>query len=110
MSAAFCTFDSSDVRFARYKLRATGKNGTTSGTIFSFLVSPGEEEIEVEGREIEYRRGRTRCVSHVFVSLFLLISPSILVSSSFDGLSTISLVRRSHMTCFLKVNTIAMMT
>ena len=30
------------------KSRATGTKGTTSGTIFSFPASPGEEEIEAE--------------------------------------------------------------
>jgi hypothetical protein len=46
------------------KSRATGTNGTTSGTIFSFPVSPGEEEIEAEGldeldvkSEIDYQIG-----------------------------------------------------
>jgi hypothetical protein len=113
VSAAFCTFYSSDVRFARYKLRATDTKGTTSRTIFSFPVSPGEEEIEAEElyelgvkSEISNRRGRNRCMSSVLVLLFLPISPSIPVSRLFDGLSTDYFTGKALGS--LKMNTIAM--
>lgn len=65
MSAAFCTFDPSDVRFATYKLRAASTKDTISGTVSLFPVFPDEGEVEVVELEepgvqlnISNRRGR----------------------------------------------------
>lgn len=45
VSAAFCTLILLMLDFPDKKLRATGTKGTTSGTIFTLPVSPGDEEI-----------------------------------------------------------------
>jgi hypothetical protein len=72
------TLDLPDTNCARL---VKPQNGTTSGIIFSFPVSPGEEEIEVEELEelgvklkISNRRGRKRCPCLAFPAHLTLYS------------------------------------
>jgi hypothetical protein len=114
VNAVLCTFDSSDVGFARYCTRTSTKR---TPNIISLSVTPsdwviaagriGEEKVDEreETLEIDYQIGeeiKKKVRSVAFLFLFVPISFSMPVYRSYRVLSTISLPKRLNLLCSRK--------